>query len=77
MAKTYVTFGGDHAHSVNGRTLDKDTVAVFEAKDRNEGREKAFKCFGPKFSFEYHDTEWSEDKMRFFPKGYVELDVKL
>lgn len=77
MAKTYVTFGGDHAHSVNGRTLDKDTVAVFEAKDSKEGREKAFKYFGPKFSLEYHDTEWNKYNIKFFPKGYVELDVKL
>ncbi len=74
MAKHYVTFGFDHAHSVNGKTLDKDTVAVFEAQTSQEGRDKAFEYFGPKFCFDYHEETWDEERMEFFPKGYVYLE---
>jgi len=74
MAKTYVTFGQEHVHRVNGKTLDKDTVAVFTATTREEGRAKAFEFFGPKFCFEYYDKEWNEKNLSYFPKGYVDLD---
>jgi len=74
MPKTYITFGQEHRHKVKDKTLDKDTVAVFEATNKTEGRKKAFELFGPKFCFEYHDKEWDESKMHYFPKGYVNLD---
>jgi hypothetical protein len=30
--KTYVTFGQDHAHAVNGKTFDKDCVAIIHSE---------------------------------------------
>lgn len=74
MGKTYVTFGQDHVHSVNGKTFDKDTVAVIEAENSYEGRQKAFYYFGPKFCFEYYEKQWNEESIRWFPKGYVNVE---
>ena len=71
--KTYVTFGYGHAHSINGKTLDKDTVAVINHTEEESGREIAFELFGPKFCFEYPEENWDESKMSYFPKGYVEV----
>lgn len=74
MPKHYVTFGQTHTHSVNGKTLDKDTVAVFNADNYSEGRAKAFEYFDDKFFTDYHDNEWNEDHLKYFPKGYVEIN---
>ena len=72
--KTYVTFGQAHTHSVNGKTLDKDTVAVIESESPEAGREKAFELFGQKFCFEHPEEHWDDSKMYYFPKGYVEVN---
>ncbi len=72
--KTYVTFGSNHTHSVNGKTLDKDTVAVIESESPQAGRDKAFELFGPKFCMEYPEDHWDESTMKHFPKGYVEVN---
>ena len=73
MAKTFITFGQNHTHSINGKILDKDCVAVITCKDAKDGRQKAFEYFGPKFCFEYFEVNWDESKMVFFPRGYIEL----
>lgn len=49
--KTFVTFGQTHVHSINGKTFDKDCVAVVSGD-----RDKVFEIFGTKFCFEYPDT---------------------
>lgn len=74
MAKTYVTFGQDHAHSVGDRTFDKDSVAVINCKDGKEGRELAFTYFDRKFCFEYHEDEFDQSKMHFYPRGLIEVN---
>ena len=71
--KTYVTFGQTHTHSINGRTFDKDCVAVIESNSASEGRKKAFDTFGPKFCFEYSEDEFDFDSMRYFPRGLIEV----
>lgn len=74
MPRHYVTFGWGHAHSIEGKTFDKDTVAVYEATDSADGRKKAFEYFDSKFYTDYHETEWKEDEqMEYCPKGYVYL----
>jgi O-phosphoseryl-tRNA(Cys) synthetase len=72
--KTYVTFGQDHVHRVNGKTFDHNCVAVIESPSSEEGRAKAFELFGPKFCFEYFDTEWDEKSMKYYPRGYMEVE---
>ena len=39
-------FGQTHVHSINGKTFDKDCVAVIEAEDAHTGRELAHIYFG-------------------------------
>lgn len=71
--KMYVTFGQSHAHHIYGKTLDKDTVAVYDAPNADEGRSMAFELFGRKFCFCYPETEWKESDLSYYPKGYVYL----
>lgn len=73
--KTYVTFGFGHAHAIGGKTYDKDCVAVIEAETAERGREIAFETFGPKFSFDYPEEFWDEEKqLPYFPRGYIEVN---
>tara|TARA_R110000744_G_C19371578_1_gene562724 strand:- start:22632 stop:22853 length:222 start_codon:yes stop_codon:yes gene_type:complete len=72
--KTYVTFGQAHTHSINGKTLNKDTVAVIESESAEAGREMAFDLFCDKFCFEYPEEHWDDSKMHYFPKGYVKVN---
>ncbi len=75
MAKTYVTFGQVHTHSINGKTFDKDCVAVIECNDRVQGRQKAFELFNGVFAIEYYEDAWKEDEMLpYFPRGYINVD---
>ena len=73
MKKHYVTFGQIHVHSVAGRTLDKDSVAVFLVENAQQGRKRAFELFGDKFFTDYHGEEWNSELLEFFPRGYIEL----
>ncbi len=73
MPKTYITFGQEHAHRVNNETLDKDCVAVIECTDCQNGREKAFEYFGPKFCFSYFDDEFDVKSMKYFPRGFINI----
>lgn len=73
MAKHYVTLGQGHVHSIGGKTLDKDSVVVFEAENARAGREKAFEMFDSKFCFDYHGEEWNPENIKYFPRGYIEV----
>lgn len=72
--KTYVTFGQDHAHSVNGKILDKDCVAVLECIDAEDGIEMAFEYFGRQFCFEYTEDKFDHSSMRYFPRGFINVN---
>ena len=76
---TYVTFGQIHKHEIGDKIFDKDCVAVIGSDTHEEGRQKAFDLFGPKFCFEYFNEEWREDEARriqYFPRGYIEAPDK-
>jgi hypothetical protein len=66
--KTFVTFGYDHWHEINGKVFDKDCVAIV-----NGDRDKVFEIFGDQFCFEYEEQYWIDDDMRYFPRGYIEV----
>jgi len=72
--KTYVTFGQIHVHSINGRTFDKDCVAVIESESAAKGRELAFQYFGKKFCFEYPENHFKMDSMEYFPRGLIKVN---
>lgn len=67
--KTFVTFGQVHTHSINGKTFDKNCVAIV-----NGDRDKVFEIFGEKFSFEYSEDSWNEDWMKYYPRGYITVE---
>lgn len=68
--KFYFTFGQDHAHSVDGKTFDKDSVVAIEAETEDKARDIMFNTFGAKWSFGYGPTP---PKMELFPRGIINL----
>jgi len=71
---TFVTFGQDHRHDIDGKTFDKDCVAVIEADTPEDGRKLAFEYFGAEFCFEYPQEHFDFESMNFFPKGFVSVN---
>lgn len=71
---TYVTFGQIHCHNIDGKILDKDTVAVIPSKSEEQGRQRALELFGTRFFTTYYDDQWNESNLFYYPKGYVVLD---
>jgi len=71
MKKTYVTFGQGHFHNIMGQIFNPNTVAVIPCSDKDEGRALAFAIFGPKFSCEYHEEEFKQEHMQYFPEGQI------
>lgn len=69
IMKCYITFGQIHAHSVEGKTLDKDCVAEIEATDLSAGHAKAMDWFKGKF---HNCTELPPD-MSYFPRGIIKI----
>ena len=69
MRPFYISFGQAHTHSVAGKTLDRDTIAVIAAENKDDAREKAFKVFEQKWCFVYEELP----DMSFFPKGLVNV----
>jgi hypothetical protein len=67
--RTFVTFGQTHTHSINGKTFDKDCVAVV-----NGDREEVRKLFGDKFSVAYHEQDFDPKIMTYFPRGYITVN---
>jgi hypothetical protein len=68
--KVYITFGQIHVHSVNGKTFDKNCVAVIECSSYSDGREKAFGYFLDK----WHNCYEDEPEMFWFPRGLIEVN---
>ena len=67
--KVYITFGQVHTHSVNGKTLDKDSVAIIEADSIGDGREKAMEMFDGVF----HRALGKAPDMSYFPRGFIAI----
>ena len=68
--KFYITLGQKHTHSINGKTFDKDTVALIECSNIQIAEETAFNYFGAEFS-----RVLPEDKidLSLYPKGIIKL----
>ena len=70
MMKTYVTFGQDHNHTIDGETFNKDCVAIVDGN-----RDKVFEIFGNQFCFEYPEQYWNDSKMVYFRQGYKKVNL--
>jgi len=74
MTRFYITFGWGHIHYIEGKTLDKDSVAVLDMPTYDGARRKAFELFGPVFGSVYTEKEWNErDLAQYFPRGLIGL----
>ena len=71
---TFITFGFDHNHEVDGKLFDKDTVAVIQANSYEEGRQIAMDTFGKVWCMEYPMNYFNIEKMEYFPNGFVALN---
>lgn len=71
--KNYITFGQIHVHSVNGKTFDKDCVAVIEAETAEQGRDKAFEFFDGVFHRCIPESEWQPEMLEYFPRGLISV----
>jgi len=71
MAKYYFTFGQGHAHRVNGKTFDCDSVVEIEAESLNDARDKMVAAFGDKWSHCYGEYQ---PTMNYFPRGIIPLE---
>ena len=74
MALHIVTFGQTHTHSIDGKTFDKDCLAMYNCDNYGQGRKIAFKLFGDKFGTSYCDHEFKIDQLRYFPRGIIPID---
>ena len=72
--KTYVTFGFDHRHEINGFVFDKDCVAMVEGMDAEDARRNVFEIFGPKFCMEYPEGHFKPESMKYFPRGIFDVE---
>ena len=71
--KVYITFGQVHTHSVNGKTFDKDCVAVINCITYDEGSKLILEYFDNKFCMAYEEAYWNEDDIKYYPRGYIEM----
>lgn len=71
MKRSYITFGQDHRHEVNGEIFDKDCVALIEHE--TDPREVAFELFGREWSMEYPEKYFDMASMKHFPRGIIKL----
>ena len=71
----YFTFGQSHAHRIQGKTLDCNHVAVVSAPTHREARAYIFGETEGLFGFSYTEDDWDEESMKFFPGGYVHLEL--
>ena len=69
--KMYVTFGQVHTHSVNGKTFDKDCVAVVECDDVSQGYKLISEYFGTTYCFSYTEKNFNFDTLQYFPRGVI------
>jgi len=72
--KLFVTFGQVHTHSINGKTFDKNCVAVIRCASWLQGRKKALEYFGPKFCMDYFEEEFKEETLSYYPRGLIEVE---
>jgi hypothetical protein len=73
MMNIYITFGFDHIHLVNGKRLDRDTVAEIRCQDYEEGRKKAHDLFKGRFATSY-EKHHIDKLMHWFPSGIVKIE---
>ena len=74
MKNYVITFGQIHVHSVEGKTYDKDCVALIYAESQGTAHAYAIEVFDSKFhrcySEETYDTKGHSE---YYPRGKIVL----
>ncbi len=68
--KWYITFGQIHVHSVNGKTFDRNCVAVINGATAEECDARAFEWFDGVF----HEHSAELPPMEYYPRGLIEVN---
>jgi hypothetical protein len=74
MEQLCVTFGQAHVHKHGKHTLDKDCVAVINATTIEEANKLAFGWWDGVFHQHVDRKKWNDDDMKYFPRGYIEIN---
>lgn len=77
MKRVMITFGQAHVHRVNGKTFDRDCVAIVEGETVYDADKLAFELFKDKFHQRILEEAWDEDDMKYYPRGYIEVQQEV
>jgi predicted RNA-binding protein with PUA domain len=69
----YISFGQSHVHRVNGKTLDKDSLAEIVCDTHEHGRAIAYDLFKSKYSTSYSEEE-APKMIHRFPRGIIRVN---
>jgi hypothetical protein len=70
--RTYVLFGNDDVHYINGKLLDKNCVGVLDCATHAEGRRIAYRLFGTSFALAYTGKIFNGDDKE-YSRGYIPI----
>jgi hypothetical protein len=76
MTNFYISFGQVHAHSINGRTYDKDSLMLVQADNEINARLYVNAITGGKWSSLYWEEELV-DFIGYFPRGVLNRDAPI
>jgi hypothetical protein len=69
----YISFGQVHAHSIDGKTYDKDSLMLIEAPGELVARVGVNQITGGKWCGIYSETQLPE-MLHYFPRGVINAD---
>ncbi len=72
----FMTLGQNHAHTINGKVVHKDVVAVFKNMTEAQVREMMHKDYENKYCTTYTSDTWGTHNMQYYPDGYVCVDFE-
>lgn len=70
--KFYITFGQVHAHSIGGKTFDRNCLAEIEADSKKEAHDIAMKIFNAKFHNCHPESELP-NVIEYYPRGVIKV----
>lgn len=78
MSLFFFTFGQVHAHSINGKTFDKDCVAVVQEDNEEGARRYVREATNNQYheSFDIKRFTKKEDMMRYYPRGLIPMNFR-
>lgn len=72
MNKYYITFGQIHAHSITGKTFDRNCLAEIEADTHEQAHNTAMRVFNGQFHHCHTEKELPE-VIKYYPRGIIKI----